>query len=45
VAGDVNGDGKADLVAVNGTSVWVMRSTGTSFATPSDWHEGIFYGS
>jgi hypothetical protein len=45
LAADVNGDGRADLVAVNDTSAWVMLSTGSSFSAPADWHEGAFYGS
>jgi hypothetical protein len=45
LAADVSGGGKADLIAVNDTSAWVMLSTGSSFSAPTDWHEGTFYGS
>ncbi len=41
---DVNGDRKADLVAVNDDSVWVMLSTGTGFAPPVAWSTSLFYG-
>lgn len=34
---DIRGIGRLDLVAVNDTSVWVALSTGTSFATPTQW--------
>lgn len=42
---DVNGDGKADLVAQNGDSIWVKLSTGTSFGAGSQWGTGAFSGS
>jgi GH25 family lysozyme M1 (1,4-beta-N-acetylmuramidase) len=37
LSGDVNGDGRADLVAVNDADIWVTLSTGTAFATPTQW--------
>ncbi len=42
---DVDGDGKADLVALNDDGVWVIRSTGSSFAGPPiRWWSSAFYG-
>jgi hypothetical protein len=35
--GDVNGDGRADIVAINDTDLWVALSTGTAFSTPTQW--------
>mmetsp|Transcript_28989 Transcript_28989/g.33161 ORF Transcript_28989/g.33161 Transcript_28989/m.33161 type:complete len:407 (-) Transcript_28989:264-1484(-) len=35
--GDVNGDGKADIVGYGGDGVWVTLSEGTTFGTPSNW--------
>lgn len=35
--GDVNGDGKADIVALNGANVYVALSGGTAFAAPKIW--------
>jgi len=35
--GDVNGDGKADVVGFANDGVYVSLSTGTSFAAPSRW--------
>jgi REP element-mobilizing transposase RayT len=35
--GDVNGDGKADLVGFGQNGVWVSLSTGSSFPAPSKW--------
>jgi REP element-mobilizing transposase RayT len=35
--GDVNGDGKADLVGFGQNGVWVSLSTGSSFPTPTRW--------
>jgi hypothetical protein len=51
LAGDVNGDGKADLIAVNYSAVagsgstWVMTSTGTGFTPPQLWASLAFNGS
>jgi FG-GAP-like repeat len=42
--GDVTGDGKADLVAVNNNNAFVMASTGTRFAAPAPWANAPFYG-
>ena len=44
LACDVNGDGKADLVAVDDNSVWVMLSNGAGFGAPQQWSSGTFYG-
>ncbi|MFI5286388.1 MAG: VCBS repeat-containing protein [Candidatus Dormiibacterota bacterium] len=41
---DVSGDGKADLVAVNSGSTFVMTSTGPGFAAPTGWSGTPFYG-
>jgi GH25 family lysozyme M1 (1,4-beta-N-acetylmuramidase) len=41
---DVNGDGKADLVAQNAESTWVMTSTGSAYAAPAKWSNVAFYG-
>jgi len=35
--GDVNGDGKVDIVGFNGTGVWVSLSVGTGFLAPTLW--------
>jgi len=35
--GDVNGDGKADVVGFGNTAVWVALSTGTGFGPMSTW--------
>jgi outer membrane protein assembly factor BamB len=45
LAGDVNHDGRADLLAVSDHSVWVMLSTGGSFSAPQLWSTTPFYGS
>jgi hypothetical protein len=37
VLGDVNGDGKADLVQVTGSAAYVKLSTGTSFLGAASW--------
>ncbi|WP_326836023.1 VCBS repeat-containing protein [Amycolatopsis rhabdoformis] len=42
--GDVDADGKADLIAVNDTDVQVMRSTGAGYAAPEVWYAGSFSG-
>jgi hypothetical protein len=41
---DVNGDGRADLVAQNENGTWVMLSTGSSFSPPVQWSSGAFAG-
>jgi hypothetical protein len=41
---DVNGDGKADAIAVNNDTVTVRLSTGTSFGPNQDWTGGPYYG-
>ena len=45
LSGDVNGDGRADLVAVNDADVQVALSTGTALATPTQWSPVAFKGS
>jgi len=40
---DVNGDGKADVIAFHGETVGVALSTGNSFAEPKDWTMGTNY--
>ena len=42
--GDVNGDNKADLVAVGHGSVGVLSSTGTSFAGSVNWSSEYVFG-
>ncbi|MEV6903982.1 VCBS repeat-containing protein [Amycolatopsis sp. NPDC051372] len=42
--GDIDADGKADLIAVNDTDVQVMRSTGTGYSAPEVWYAGSFAG-
>jgi FG-GAP-like repeat len=41
---DVNGDGKADAVAFDGTSTWVMLSNGSGFGAPAQWSSNTLYG-
>jgi hypothetical protein len=41
---DVNGDGRSDLIAQNGTDTWVMTSTGTAFNAPVQWSGVAFEG-
>jgi len=41
--GDVNGDGRADIVGFFSDGVYVPRSTGTSFTTPTRWIAGYGY--
>jgi hypothetical protein len=43
-AGNVNGDAKAGLVAVNDNSTWVMTSNGNGFNAPQEWSGLPFYG-
>jgi hypothetical protein len=45
LAGYVSGDGRADLVAVDNSSTWVIKSTGTGFSAPTPWLSVPFYGS
>lgn len=40
--GDVNGDGKADIVAFGATYVYVSLSNGTHFLSPTSWGSGCF---
>jgi len=42
---DVTGDGRADAIVVNDTTVVVRRSDGTRFLPNEDWTHGPFYGS
>src|SRR5450432_2335474 len=35
--GDVDGDGRADLVAIDDNDTWVMLSTATGFSAPAQW--------
>jgi uncharacterized protein YvpB len=44
VAAKVSATQPAGLVAINEGSVWVMRSTGTNFSTPSRWSGTAVYG-
>jgi hypothetical protein len=41
---DANGDGKADLIAVNPEGVTVRRSTGTAFGAAETWISVPYYG-
>jgi hypothetical protein len=42
---DVNGDGKADAIAVNDDGIYVRPSFGTSFPSPAArWATGVCYG-
>jgi hypothetical protein len=40
--GDINGGGRADLIAQNSDSVWVKTSTGSSLTAPVRWALGAF---
>jgi hypothetical protein len=42
--GDVNSDGRADLVAINDADIWVALSTGTAFTTPKQWSAVALHG-
>lgn len=44
VAGDINGDGKLDLIAWNDNSVWVKISNGAGFGTATRWSNESFVG-
>ncbi|MEO8899157.1 MAG: FG-GAP-like repeat-containing protein, partial [Candidatus Dormibacter sp.] len=45
LSGDVNGDGKADVIAVNGSTTYVMTSNGiSSFNPPQLWSNVAFSG-
>jgi hypothetical protein len=37
LSGDVNGDSKVDLIAINPTSVWVAMSIVPALAGPALW--------
>jgi hypothetical protein len=45
---DVTGDGMADAIKMDANTIYVERSTGSSFWTPTpqtiDWSSGAFYG-
>lgn len=45
LCGDIDGDGKADLIAVNDSQVYVMYSNGSGFGPPTLISSGLFYGS
>jgi hypothetical protein len=40
LGGDVSGDKRMDLVAVNPVGTFVMTSTGAAFGTPTQWWGG-----
>jgi hypothetical protein len=42
--GDINGDGKADLVALNNTNVTAILSSGSAFGSTQTWWSNAFYG-
>ncbi|MGC2372824.1 MAG: VCBS repeat domain-containing M23 family metallopeptidase [Solirubrobacteraceae bacterium] len=45
LAGDVNGDGKTDLIAVNDAGTWVLGSNGYgAFSAPQQWANVPFFG-
>ncbi|MFI5284115.1 MAG: FG-GAP repeat domain-containing protein [Candidatus Dormibacterales bacterium] len=44
LAADVNSDGLVDLIAVNDSSTFVMRSFGYGFTAPTQWSGQPFYG-
>jgi hypothetical protein len=37
---DVDGDGRADAIAVTKAGIWVKRSTGSAFSNSEDWTGG-----
>ena len=43
MAGDVNGDGKADVIGFGGSGVWVGLSNGTGFEPVSMWTSDFNY--
>jgi spore germination protein YaaH len=45
MAGDFNGDRKADLTVIGSQSVCVLASTGSGFSIPAVWASIPFYGS
>src|SRR5438445_3311343 len=45
MAGDVDGDKKADLVGLGDGYIGVIRSDGTTFGNYETWWPGSFYGS
>ncbi|MGB0929572.1 MAG: FG-GAP repeat domain-containing protein, partial [Chitinophagales bacterium] len=40
---DVTGDGKADVIVVNKSRVYVRRSTGSGFSGNEEWTSGAYY--
>jgi polyvinyl alcohol dehydrogenase (cytochrome) len=44
LAGDFNGDGKADVVSVGAGGTCVLPSNGSSFTTPMPWSQAPFFG-
>ncbi len=44
LSGDVNGDGKDDLVGITGSSVFVFLSNGSSFSSPQLWAQNLTRG-
>ncbi len=44
LCGDLNGDGKADLIAVDDNATFVMQSNGSAFGPVQNWSTTPFYG-
>ena len=44
LAGDVQGSGAADLIAVDTNAVWVLQPNGNTFQ-PTEWFSSAFFGS
>lgn len=44
LSGDLTGNGRTDLIAVDSSAVWVMTSNGTGFNAPAEWYSGSFAG-
>jgi hypothetical protein len=44
LTGRVAGVPASDLVAVNKDGTWVMKSSGTTFAAPTQWSSMPFFG-